>query len=269
MVVNCNIFIIIRVTQYNRHNATSNGRFVPSLWFLTIALKYSLFLLIWIVFGKDSQRFVVKIEEFCETFWKLYLMNCLHNSLSFFNFFTVGRKEQRKENKNWAWNHLMIRFVSCNFGLWAPGRKTRPSPQVTETPFTRALLGVCPIRPSRRAYKQCENKPHFDDVSERRQSVIKAFCVITATETKSINALFCNYENISLSLTCFFLILRVSSNVRLTLCVAISPPLHSFINRPIPLICVLLLCFVLAGTKYSEMFQQHSSLQSSLILLSR
>lgn len=224
----------------------------------------------------NLNRFRKRFSKICGENWRVLrdILKTLSHELFaqfpwFFNFFTAGRKEQRKENKNWAWNHLMIRFVSCNFGLWAPGRKTRPSPQVTETPFTRALLGVCPIRPSRRAYKQCENKPHFDDVSDRRQSVIKAFCVITATETKSINALFCNYENISLSLTCFFLILRVSSNVRLTLCVAISPPLHSFINRPIPLICVLLLCFVLAGTKYSEMFQQHSSLQSSLILLSR
>ena len=68
----------------------------------TIALKYSLFLSIWFPFyGKILQFFVVKIEEFCATFLKLYLREncfCLHNS-RLFNFLHCIKTRQKKRRK--------------------------------------------------------------------------------------------------------------------------------------------------------------------------
>lgn len=73
-----------------------------------------------------------------------------------------------------------------------------------------------------------------DDVFDRKQNIIKAFCVIAA-ETKSINAFFRNYEK------CFSVFFfpspSVPSNVRRSATTISRLP---SINRPIPLICALL-----------------------------
>lgn len=164
-VVKCNIFLLLYVIQYNRHN------------------------------GPVPLVVIVPHNSHCSAspgpFWvsrKLKSLTQRSSKLKTYLGACCSCQSQQSANQDRAELEKQFNdmFVSCNFRLWAPGRSFSASDGT-------------PHRELRLTYQEGDPANQSERGSFRwrlwqKQNLIEVFCVIAATETKSISTFICNYE---------------------------------------------------------------------------